>query len=66
MSGEKLPVRMCVRCQRATDKPVIVSEVHQNSGPGFTVYACRACAPLIPALPDAADLLPDSGGPGVA
>lgn len=27
------PVRMCVRCDRVTDAPVLVSEVHQNSGP---------------------------------
>ncbi|MFE6619536.1 hypothetical protein [Streptomyces sp. NPDC057740] len=51
------PVRMCVRCDRTTDTPVIVSEVHQNSGPGFNVYACRDCAPRFPSLPDVFDLL---------
>lgn len=47
----------CVRCQRTTDEPVVVSEVHQNSGPGFTVYACPACAPLVPPAPDVFELL---------
>ena len=51
------PVRMCVRCDRITDTPVLVSEVHQNSGPGFNVYACRDCAPHLPPLPDVLDLL---------
>ncbi|MGW0731171.1 hypothetical protein [Streptomyces sp. NPDC002851] len=44
------PVRMCVRCSEITDAPVIVSEVHQNSGPGFCVYACPPCAPHFPPL----------------
>ncbi|MEV0090658.1 hypothetical protein [Streptomyces sp. NPDC050738] len=39
------PVRMCVDCQMLTDDPVLVAEVHQATGPGFGVYACRACAP---------------------
>ncbi|WP_230396536.1 hypothetical protein [Streptomyces blattellae] len=51
------PVRMCVRCDRITDTPVLVSEVHQNSGPGFSVYACGDCAPHFPPLPDVFDLL---------
>ncbi|GGZ50921.1 hypothetical protein GCM10010344_16050 [Streptomyces bluensis] len=51
------PVRMCVRCDRTTDTPVIVSEVHQNSGPGFNVYACRDCASHFPPQPDVIDLL---------
>nr|WP_254705766.1 hypothetical protein [Streptomyces vilmorinianum] len=51
------PVRMCVRCNHITDAPVLVSEVHQNSGPGFNVYACPECAPHSPQLPDALDLL---------
>jgi hypothetical protein len=38
------PVRMCVRCHMTTETPVVVCVVHQNSGPGFTVYACRVCA----------------------
>jgi hypothetical protein len=39
------PVRMCVRCHVTTESPVVVRVVHQNSGPGFTVYACQTCAP---------------------
>ncbi|WP_199785579.1 hypothetical protein [Streptomyces sp. Tu 6176] len=26
------PVRMCVRCNHIADEPVLVAEVHQNSG----------------------------------
>jgi hypothetical protein len=48
---------MCVRCDRITDTPVLVSEVHQNSGPGFNVYACGDCAPHFPQPPDVFDLL---------
>lgn len=51
------PVRMCVRCDRITTEPVLVSEVHSASGPGFNVYACAACAPLFPRPPEALDLL---------
>ncbi|GAA2488105.1 immunity 49 family protein [Streptomyces gobitricini] len=31
--------------------------VHSGSGPGFNVYACTDCAPQLPDLPDALDLL---------
>jgi hypothetical protein len=48
---------MCVRCDRITDEPVVVSEVHSASGPGFNVYACPTCAPLFPPVPDVLDLL---------
>ncbi len=48
---------MCVRCSRITDEPVVVSEVHSASGPGFTVYACSECAPLYPPVPDVFNLL---------
>ncbi|GAA4912650.1 hypothetical protein GCM10023237_35970 [Streptomyces coeruleoprunus] len=44
-SGRRRPVRMCVKCGAVTDSPIAVSEVHVASGPGFTVYACPACAP---------------------
>lgn len=54
------PVRMCVRCQVTTEAPVVVATVHQNSGPGFTVYACRACAEHCPPQPDALTALPPS------
>ncbi|MBZ3906599.1 hypothetical protein [Streptomyces griseiscabiei] len=43
-----------------TDAPVVVSEVHQGTGPGFTVYACRDCAPHFPRVPDALSLPPAS------
>ncbi|MDT9690573.1 hypothetical protein Q5762_19940 [Streptomyces sp. P9(2023)] len=55
--GARRPVRMCVRCGRITTAPVVVSEVHQNSGPGFNVYACPDCAPHFPPLPDVLHLL---------
>ncbi|MEV6617673.1 hypothetical protein AB0N31_28235 [Streptomyces sp. NPDC051051] len=35
-----------------TETPVVVAVVHQNSGPGFVVYACRACAAHYPPQPD--------------
>ncbi|CAL9432295.1 hypothetical protein [Streptomyces sp. NPDC095602] len=58
MSGQaRKPVRMCARCERITDEPVVVSEVHQATGPGFNVYACAGCAPLFPPAPDVFDLL---------
>ncbi|WP_267244226.1 hypothetical protein [Streptomyces sp. PR69] len=53
----RLPVRMCVRCNALTSRPVVVSEVHAGSGPGFNVYTCPECAPHFPVLPDALDLL---------
>lgn len=52
------PVRMCVRCNAVTDRPVVVSEVHQATGPGFNVYACPDCAPHFPPVPDVLSLLP--------
>ncbi|WP_240108947.1 hypothetical protein [Streptomyces sp. MUM 203J] len=55
--ARRRPVRMCVECHRITDAPVVVSEVHQNSGPGFNVYACPDCASHFPPVPDALDLL---------
>ncbi|MFH9554360.1 hypothetical protein [Streptomyces sp. NPDC017435] len=51
------PVRMCVRCQVTTEAPVAVGAVHQNSGPGFTVYACQACAAHYPPQPDVLTVL---------
>ncbi|MEV0923708.1 hypothetical protein AB0I99_00980 [Streptomyces spongiicola] len=52
------PVRMCVRCERITDDPVMVHEVHSAGGPGWNVYACRGCAPHFPPPIDVFDLLP--------
>lgn len=57
--GGGRPVRMCVRCDRVTSTPVLVSEVHAASGPGFNVYACAECAPSFPGPPDVFDLLED-------
>ncbi|CAM5233138.1 hypothetical protein SNARM312S_04469 [Streptomyces narbonensis] len=57
MTAGRRPVRMCVRCEGLTTDPVIVSEVHAGSGPGFNVYACTECAPHIPKPPDVLDLL---------
>lgn len=53
------PVRMCVRCGMITRDPVVVSEVHQSSGPGFNVYACPECASYYPPVPDVLDLFND-------
>ncbi|MFD4761409.1 hypothetical protein ACFWOJ_21780 [Streptomyces sp. NPDC058439] len=50
-------IRMCARCQRITEVPVLVYVVHAATGPGFNVYACPDCAPLYPPLPDALDIL---------
>ncbi|MFC8568861.1 hypothetical protein ACFUIW_24215 [Streptomyces sp. NPDC057245] len=41
-------VRMYARCQRTTDEPVVVHEVHAATGPGFNVYACPECTPHYP------------------
>lgn len=56
------PIRMCVRCDRITDKPVVISEIHAATGPGFNVYSCPTCAPHFPPVPDALDLLPSQRG----
>lgn len=48
----RMPVRMCVRCEVTTETPVVVAVVHQNSGPGFVVYACQTCAVRYPPQPD--------------
>lgn len=59
-AGTRKPVRMCVRCQVTTETPVVVAVVHQNSGPGFAVYACQACAAHCPPQPDVLAALPPS------
>lgn len=41
-------LRMCARCQRNTDEPVLVHQVHAPTGPGFNVYACPDCATHYP------------------
>ncbi|MBR8643182.1 hypothetical protein KEF29_37255 [Streptomyces tuirus] len=35
---------MCARCQRNTDEPVLVHQIHAPTGPCFNVYACQDCA----------------------
>ena len=50
-------LRMCARCERTTEEPVLVHEVHAPTGPGFNVYACPECATHSAPLPDALELL---------
>ncbi|WP_306956258.1 hypothetical protein [Streptomyces sp. B4I13] len=50
-------MRMCVRCEVTTETPVLVGVVHQNSGPGFVVYACHLCAAHYPPQPDVLTVL---------
>ncbi|MFH8800174.1 hypothetical protein ACH4F6_11340 [Streptomyces sp. NPDC017936] len=57
-------VRMCVRCEVTTGAPVVVAVVHQNSGPGFVVYACQACAAHYPPQSDVLTVLSPSGRAG--
>ena len=57
VNGEPGAVRMCVRCQEITEQPVLVREVHSNSGPGWNVYACPGCAPGFPPVADVLDVL---------
>lgn len=42
------PVQICARCDKITRAPVVVAEIHGNSGPGWTVHACPDCAPFYP------------------
>ncbi|KAA0941892.1 hypothetical protein FGF04_04435 [Streptomyces apricus] len=59
-------VRMCARCHRVTNRPVLVHEVHAATGPGFNVYACPECADQYPPMTDALELteLADPPRPG--
>ncbi|MEG3628946.1 hypothetical protein [Streptomyces poriticola] len=50
-------LRMCTRCERMTDEPVVVHEVHAATGPGFNIYACPDCAPHYPPMTDPLDLI---------
>lgn len=52
MTAPRRPIRMCARCGRTTDRPVLVHEVHAATGPGFNVYACPECAPHYPPRQD--------------
>ncbi|MET8677652.1 hypothetical protein ABZW18_08690 [Streptomyces sp. NPDC004647] len=40
-----------------TTAPVLVREVHSNSGPGWNVYACPDCAPYFPPGPDPLEVI---------
>ncbi|WP_329546076.1 hypothetical protein OG548_18450 [Streptomyces sp. NBC_01356] len=51
------PVRMCTRCQRTTEDPVLIHEVPAATGPGFNVYACPECAAYYPPLMNVPELL---------
>jgi hypothetical protein len=48
---------MCARCERVTENPVLVHEVHAATGPGFNVYACPECAAHYPPVTDVLGLL---------
>lgn len=50
-------LRMCARCERTTETPVLVHEVHAPTGPGFNVYACAECAAHYPPPTDTLELL---------
>ncbi|MDT9701705.1 hypothetical protein [Streptomyces sp. P17] len=54
-------LRMCARCQRTTEEPVLVHEVHASTGPGFNVYACPECAVHYPPMPDVLEVLESAG-----
>ncbi|WP_329364807.1 hypothetical protein [Streptomyces sp. NBC_01483] len=59
-SAPRRPVRMCARCERVTENPVLVHEVHAATGPGFNVYACPECAAHYPPMTDVLELLENS------
>ncbi|WFB09469.1 hypothetical protein LRS74_22300 [Streptomyces sp. LX-29] len=44
-------VKVCLRCQRMTGRPVTVALVHGGNG-GRTHYACPDCAPYFPPQSD--------------
>ncbi|WP_405647096.1 hypothetical protein [Streptomyces sp. NBC_00019] len=50
-------LRMCARCERTTEEPVLVHEVHAPTGPGFNVYACPDCAAHYPPPTDVLDII---------
>jgi hypothetical protein len=52
-----MTVRTCARCQTTTADPVIVYEVHANTGPGYNVYACPNCAPCYPPQRDPLEVI---------
>lgn len=62
-AAPRRPVRMCARCERVTEDPVLVHQVHAATGPGFNVYACRACAAHYPPQPDPLELIDTASRP---
>jgi hypothetical protein len=50
-------LRMCARCERTTEEPVLVHEVHAPTGPGFNVYVCPECAVHYPPPTDVLDII---------
>ncbi|MGW0824229.1 hypothetical protein [Streptomyces sp. NPDC002845] len=54
--GNRRPIRMCVRCERTTENPVLVHAHHAATGPGFNVYTCPDCALHYPPPTNPVDL----------
>lgn len=52
-------VRMCVTCQTITEQPILIRSIEQNSGPGWSLYACPDCAPGYLSTEEAMQLLFD-------
>ncbi|MEU0811513.1 hypothetical protein [Streptomyces sp. NPDC005970] len=40
--------QICARCDKPTNQPVVVGQVHSASCGGRTAYACPGCAPSFP------------------
>ena len=59
-------IRICARCDQDTRDPVLVAEIHGNSGPGRSVYACPACVQSFPKQIDPFDLLDAALGSSTA
>jgi hypothetical protein len=49
---------MCARCERTTNDPVLILEVHASTGASSNVYTCRECAIHYPSPTDALTLEP--------
>ncbi|MFD1828709.1 hypothetical protein ACFSJS_03380 [Streptomyces desertarenae] len=56
MTGRRVP---CCRCERLTDRPVLVGVVESGSGPGGMLYACPDHARWFATLPHAPQWLRD-------
>ncbi|MGO4419766.1 hypothetical protein AB4Z54_13755 [Streptomyces sp. MCAF7] len=40
--------QICARCDKSTNQPVTLCQVHSASCGGRTAYACPSCAPSFP------------------